>query len=990
MLENTKRRYIILFVAAIFIVCSRDCVAQNILSGKVVDVRTGKPIVGATISLPEKDLWATADKSGKFEMTNIPSDTISVKISSLDYAGVIFRLQVNRDVLDTVFYLQPDDLSLENVTVTAAIKKDLATTYTIDRKALDQLQMLSVADATSLLPGRKTNTSLNLTLGAQNFAVNGFEGESGNPVFGVGVEVDGVRLSNNALPATTGVDVRNITTTNVESIEVVTGVASVEYGDMTNGLVKINTRKGASPYIIDMATKPNSKQVALSKGFIVGRKGSVLNLNAEHTKSVANIASPYTSYDRNGLSLNYSTTVNKRGTKPLFLNLGLSGSMGGSDSKSDPDRFTNTYAKAKDNIIRSNISGRWLLRKKWVTNLEFAAGINYNNKQAEESSNKSSSSSVVAIHTTEEGYHVGQTYEQNPSPHILLIAPGYWYEVKHTDSRALNYSASLKANWTKKWGHIFNNLKAGINYDGSQNLGRGIYFKEPSRTPTWREYRYDQESAINNWGAYLEDQFKVHTGGKSYFQVTGGLRYDITAIKGSEYGVVNSLSPRVNANYTFWENDREKRVTDFSIRAGWGKSVKMPSFNTLYKVLQYNDYLAFVSTASSVGEAFYAYYTQPNTRLYNPDLKWQSNIQKEVAINLKISGTGITLILSEWSTHNAFGSQNLYIPFTYKFTDQTNLENSTIPLANRIYSIDQTTGIVSITDKTGTRPTETLDYRTYSRFYSTVKPINNNSPLNRTNLSWIVDFKQIRSLRTSFRLDGSYYAYKYVDERISAYSSSTTMADNSPYKYIAYSVGGGAPANGQKTRSLNMNFTAITHVPAIRMVLSARIETSLYQFDKNISERPGGNRSFTLDDRNSLIPSQIQNDIYNSDRFVGMYPDYYMSLDDLNTPIPFKEKFLWAKDNDPFLYNELAKLVTKTNTSYYFNSNATSAYYSANFSVTKEIGNTASISFNATNFLNNMSLVRSSASDTELPLYDGASGRIPRFYYGISLRLKFK
>jgi hypothetical protein len=66
--------------------------------------------------------------------------------------------------------------------------------------------------------------------------------------------------------------------------------------------------------------------------------------------------------------------------------------------------------------------------------------------------------------------------------------------------------------------------------------------------------------------------------------------------------------------------------------------------------------------------------------------------------------------------------------------------------------------------------------------------------------------------------------------------------------------------------------------------------------------------------------------------------------------------------------------------------NRLSAYYSANFSVTMEIGDHVSVSFYANNFFNNMKMVHSSQPDTDASLF--GSGYIPSFYYGLSLRLK--
>lgn len=97
-------------------------------------------------------------------------------------------------------------------------------------------------------------------------------------------------------------------------------------------------------------------------------------------------------------------------------------------------------------------------------------------------------------------------------------------------------------------------------------------------------------------------------------------------------------------------------------------------------------------------------------------------------------------------------------------------------------------------------------------------------------------------------------------------------------------------------------------------------------------------------------------------------------------------KFLWAKDNDPTLYNDLTKLIVRSNYPYTMNPNRISSYYSANLSITKEIGDHISLSFYANNFFNNMKTVHSSQSDLDTSLF--TSGYIPDYYYGLSLRFK--
>lgn len=959
--------------------------AQFSVSGRILNQKDSLPVTGAWVTISETDLWGITNDSGFFLIEKVPTAKVVLQVKSLNYATTEFSIQPANNIVDTVFYIKEDNLSLDEVTVTAKVKKEIGTSFIIERNALDHMQMLSVTDAAALLPGGKTSTALNLTSGPQNFIVNGgLPAERGNAKFGVGVEVDGVRLSANALPGVTPVDVRNIASSNVESIEIITGVPSVEYGDMTNGLVKINTRKGKSPYIIDLVTKPNTKQLAISKGFDLGRDNGILNISGEYTKSVSNLASPYTSYERNSVSLNYSNTFLRKQKKPLFLNIGLTGNVGGSDSKSDPDKFVNTYSKAKDNVIRANISGRWLLNKKWLTNIEAGSSVNFNNQSSEISNSRSSSSSVAAIHAMQTGYFVGQTYEQNPDAEILLVAPGYFYQISYNDTRAINYSANLKANWSKKVGNFSNNLLLGSEYTSSRNNGRGSYYDDIRYAPTWRPYEYRAEPALNNYTLYAEDRARVSFG-TSFLQLVGGIRSEFTSVKGSEYGTVTSTSPRMNIRYTLWEK-KQQAVSNLVFWTAWGKSVKLPSFNILYRTPQYRDILTFAPGTTAQGGTFYAYYSTPYTRIFNPDLQWQYNIQKELGTEFTLWGTVINIAASEIKTKSPYDGINVFEPFRYKFTDQSNLENSAIPIANRQYSVDRSSGVVSVIDKTGTLPTEMLTYREYTRLNGSSKAFNGSDVVRRS-IRWIIDFQPIKSLRTSFRIDGNYYSYKAIDDIYKGVTSSSTMANGDFYRYIGFYQGGAVSANGENTRRLDMNLTAITRIPAIRLVVSARIEASLYQYSQNLSEVAGTQRGFALDNINSNVPSSIQTSIYGGDRFVGLYPDYYVDLNDMNKKIPFMESFLHAKENDPALYNELSKLVVRSNTNYYFNPNKVSAYYSANISVTKEIRDFASITFNAINFLNNMSTVHNSWSGNTATLFD--SGYVPGFYYGLSLRVKF-
>ena len=280
---------------------------------------------------------------------------------------------------------------------------------------------------------------------------------------------------------------------------------------------------------------------------------------------------------------------------------------------------------------------------------------------------------------------------------------------------------------------------------------------------------------------------------------------------------------------------------------------------------------------------------------------------------------------------------------------------------------------------------ESLDYNE-RRTFLTNTLYDNGSPIDRYGLEWIVDFRQIKALRTSLRIDGNYYYYKGIDERLVAdipYGN-LTMANGQPYQYIGYYWGGSSVSNGTLSKQLNLNATLTTHIPKIRLIVSLRFESTLYRYNRSLSELSNGIRGVALADKSDFFGTPY--DSNSKDQNVAIYPVYYSTWDNPSERIPFAEKFLWARDNDPALYNELTKLVQKTNYAYVLNPDRLSAYYSANLTVTKELGDHVSLSFYANNFFNNLRKVHSSKTGQDTSLF--SSSYIPSYYYGLALKLK--
>ena len=348
------------------------------ISGRISDERTGSPLPGASILIKGTYLWAVSDQKGEFTIQGIQEGKYQLEVSFLGYVPATVPVNVNNSIKGLKIQLKENTLALNDVIVTAqAPKSELNTTLNIGSNALEHLQISNVSDISALLPGGKTKvpdlTSNNI------FSLRDGGSSAGNAAFGTAIEVDGVRIGNNSsFGNMTGIDPRSISVADIESVEVITGVPSAEYGDLNSGMVKIHTKKGKTPWNVLLSINPRTEQVSFSKGLDLGNDKGIVNISGEWIKATQKLNSPYTSYTRRGFSAGYSNTFRK----VLRFDIGLTGNIGGMNTKDDPDAYTGEYTKVRDNVFRANTSLAWLLNKSWITNLKLDASVYYNDNKS--------------------------------------------------------------------------------------------------------------------------------------------------------------------------------------------------------------------------------------------------------------------------------------------------------------------------------------------------------------------------------------------------------------------------------------------------------------------------------------------------------------------------------------------------------------------------------------------------------------------------------
>lgn len=943
------RRFLfsLLLIFPIFIAQRADAAGRGLeVEGTVVDAGSGVPVTGAVVRLGEDYLWTTTGLDGEFVFADVQKGKYIMEVSCLGYVTVAVEVDAGKDVSGLRIVLHENSLALDEVVVTAQKAKDgLGTSHSLGRDALNHLQLSNMTDVAALLPGGKT---VNPDLTAENsFSLREGGSGTGNAAFGTAVEVDGVRLGNNAsFGEPGGVDTRSVAVENIESIEVITGVPSAEYGDLNSGMVKINTRKGRTPVNVTFSVNPRTYQVSASKGIDLQEDNGVLNVSAEWARAVKKLVSPYSSYSRSGITFNYSNTF----AKVLRFEAGFTGNLGGMNSKDDPDAFTGEYEKARDNVFRGNTSLTWLLNRSWITNLKLDASVNFRDNLYRYHKFNTSASHQPAVHAEKEGYFLADQL------------PLTYFSDQITDSKELDLAASLKYSWHKRWDDVKSNLKAGIQWKANGNVGQGEYYADPSLAANgYRPRPYTDYPFMHNLSVYAEEHLTLPVA-STKLELTAGLRMENVFIRNSLYSGKTTFSPRFNAKWHLAEG--------FAIRGGWGVTEKLPSYHILYPKQEYRDIRTF---AFSYGDqASYVYYTQPYTVRYNPELRWQRNSNSEFGFDLSKGGFEMSLVGFYNLTRSPYNFLNVYDPYSYDILQRP--DGFEMPSDPQI-KLDSQTGMLYVRGGEDDYWTP-MEVNVTDRTFAKSSKQNNGADIHRAGAELTVEFPEIRPVRTTLRLDASYTYTQYLNDQLSYYYQSgwshTTLANRS-YQYVGiYANGGGATShvgNGKITHDLDANITAITHIPQVRLIITCRLEMSLLRRSRILSEYDGKEYAFNI--------SQIDNrpsggSIYDGESYTAVYPVAYMDLD--GNVHPFTD----AEAADP----EFASLILKSNNSYTFAQDGYGPYMSANLSITKEIGDHVSLSFFANNFTNSRPYVKSMATGV---------GAIftPAFYYGLTCRLKF-
>ena len=633
---------------------------------------TNVPVEFATVQILPQGSFSTTNSRGEFAFERLSPGRINIKIEFLGMETIDTTLSIaaGSNTLLT-FKMQYSSFRLNEVSVVATESRaGKATASNISRQAMDHLQTSSLSDIMQLLPGgvanyegglssAKTFTIRSLGANRTNLGIPLTEGADMNSM-GTAIIIDGAPLSNNANLQTlsptisgsggsvgggsspnSGLDIRSISTDNIESVEVIRGIPSVEYGDLTSGAVIIRSKAGREPLSVRFKTDPKIYQTSLSKGLSLGENRGNLNISGDYAYSVADVTQSYSYYQRATARVMYSN---------LFGNLSSNTSFDlsyGKDTrdKNPDDERTQLETGAKDLGLRFNTNGTWNINRGWLNNIRYTLSGSYRDKHSFSQqllgnafaaySMSETDGAVLSNRPGQRVYHVdGRELTNIPaseSSYYATYLPNEYFSRYDIYGKEVNVFAKVNATFSKRTGNVTNRIVVGADFKTDGNLGDGkVYDLEnpplrvlSAENSSPRPRKYSDIPFINQLSVYAEENLTWSIGERDVI-LQAGARYD--NINGKSV-----LAPRTNLSV-------ELVPSKLWIRGGYGVAAKAPTTLFLYPENAYFDFVHYNTlNSASVPEAEQLFLS--STKIYdtkNRDLKIATNTKSEVGFDLRV------------------------------------------------------------------------------------------------------------------------------------------------------------------------------------------------------------------------------------------------------------------------------------------------------------------------------------------------------------------
>ena len=690
--------------------------------------------------------------------------------------------------------------TLQEVVVTAEEKYERSSASVINKEAMQHIQPSSFTDILQTLPGGTTKdpnlTSTN-TIRLREATNGSTSGEYDASSLGTSFVIDGAPVSTDAnmqyvqsdvsgsdakrSSVGAGVDMRTISTDDIEKVEIIRGIAGAEYGDVTSGVVKIERTSKPTPWRARFKADGFSKLLFFGKGLGWNNENTVLNFGLDYLNAKADPTNTLENYQRITASVRLQQKWQAEDYRIRWQsNLDYTGSI--DNDKIDPDIHRNREDSYKSEYHKLSWNNTLHLHQSGVEWWKFSVQANVSGEI-----DRISQTRFVQL-TTPKNPAIDNMQEGEATVSLLP----YKYVAKHeVEGLPLNVFVRPKAEFFFDTWKLEHKASAGIEWRYAKNFGRGQMYdlsRPLNYSSTLRPRAYYDIPASNQLAWYIQDDISFPIHEHFGIDLNIGLRGTSLLGLGREYTITGKcyLDPRANIGFNFPFSKGKLYVA-----ASIGQHTKMPTLLQLSPNLLYMDLQATDIPIAPTDTTMQIY-----THIINP-----TNYDLQPARNLK------------WEVRAGFDIQQHKLSITYFEEDMRNAFRGLMQVEAFNYTISD---------------------NAYDRLL-TYSATSNGSRVYKQGVEWQYQSPRIKAICTRFTLNGAWLRTVYSNsERMFSTEKSPGVVNgiNVQDHYIGlYNW-----TEGYIRESLNSNLVADVYIARIGLTVSATFEMTFFTASKTLEK----------------------------------------------------------------------------------------------------------------------------------------------------------
>ncbi|MEC4053365.1 TonB-dependent receptor plug domain-containing protein [Myroides odoratimimus] len=739
---------------------------------------------------------------------DLKADTYTVEVFHIGYGSSSTVVNLLQSQTLPITLTAASNL-LEEMVITATESKGLTSTSVINRQAMEHLQPSSFADLMELLPGGQAKDP-KLTVANAALIRENTPGEKyATGALGVQFMVDDNIINTNADMQVSvggaktfhiGVDMRSLATNDIESVEVIRGIPTAAYGDLSSGLIKINRKIGYTPLQARFKVDGFSKLYYVGKG-IDTKTGWKLNASIDFLDAKNDPTDVLQNYKRVSSSLRSDRTFVVGGYDLSWkANFDYSGTV--DNDKFDPDTGydrTDSYKNKKQYFsLGNNLKldfGKEALFKNITLNAYVSQGI------------EDIKETIFIQQNGRVAIPVGNETGENEG----VFLPTSYIATSKTEGRPLNINTKLQSELGFSTFGIKHHGEVGMDFRYSKNNGRGELFDPllpPSVGTMKRPRPFNEVPASQILAAYIGDRMEYDLG-QHHLQLYAGVRMSKLLGVGKEFSISDRVfaEPRVNFQWGLPKLKMGQEYLKTDITVGYGELYKQPTLALLYPQDRYFDMVQVSYLDPKTDNAYAQFYTY-RMPLANHSLIGAKNTKKEIRLDLEYKKHKFYITYFDEKMTTGFRDMTQFMGFEYK----------------RYESKD-----IVWNDELGKPDLDQSPY-SYRQDMMQYTHTENGSSTLKEGIEFGYSSPRFEGINTRITLNGAWFKTTYSNSASILWRPGISV-NGQQYLY----TGIYADDNGNRRSSLVYNVVVDTYLPSLDMNISASLQGDVFRRNLNLN-----------------------------------------------------------------------------------------------------------------------------------------------------------